>query len=281
METITENGGEATIASDRSSSSRGKRRGSDFKPLKPRKKSVMETSKSPTLSVVVPVYNEEGNLPVLIPKLTGVLKDLGYSYEMIFVDDGSSDGSQRILREMAPQTPCLRILRLRENRGLSTALMAGMREARGEKIVTLDSDLQNDPADIPRLLEYLDRYDMATGWRQKREDSWLKKISSKIGNAVRNGLSRENVRDSACTLRAFKRECIQEIPVFNGMHRFFSTLVKMKGYRIIEVPVSHHPRKFGRSKYNIRNRMVRSFIDLLAVRWMKRRALRYEIEERI
>jgi glycosyltransferase involved in cell wall biosynthesis len=241
----------------------------------------METSKSPTLSVVVPVYNEEGNLPILIPKLTGVLKDLGYSYEMIFVDDGSSDGSQRILREMAPQTPFLRVLRLRENRGLSTALMAGMREARGEKIVTLDSDLQNDPADIPRLLEYLDRYDMATGWRQKREDSWLKKISSKIGNVVRNGLSGEDIRDSACTLRAFRKECIQEIPVFNGMHRFFSTLVKMKGYRIIEVPVSHHPRKFGRSKYNIRNRMVRSFIDLLAVRWMKRRVLRYEIEERI
>jgi glycosyltransferase involved in cell wall biosynthesis len=233
------------------------------------------------VSVVVPVYNEEGNLPILIPKLMEVLKDLGCSYEMIFVDDGSSDGSRRILREMASQTPFLRILRLRENRGLSTALMAGMREARGEKIVTLDSDLQNDPADIPRLLEYLDRYDMATGWRQKREDSWLKKISSKIGNAVRNGLSGEDIRDSACTLRAFKEECIREIPVFNGMHRFLSTLVKMNGYRIVEVPVSHHPRKFGESKYNIRNRMVRSFIDLLAVRWMKRRTIRYEIEERI
>jgi glycosyltransferase involved in cell wall biosynthesis len=241
----------------------------------------METSKSPALSVVVPVYNEEGNLPILIPKLTGVLKGLGCSYEMIFVDDGSSDGSQRILKEMAPQTPFLRVLRLRENRGLSTALMAGMREARGEKIVTLDSDLQNDPADIPKLLEYLDRYDMANGWRQKREDSWLKKISSKIGNVVRNGLSSEDIQDSACTLRAFKRECIQEIPVFNGMHRFFSTLVKMKGYRIIEVPVFHHPRRFGRSKYNIRNRMVRSFVDLLAVRWLKRRTIRYEIEERI
>jgi glycosyltransferase involved in cell wall biosynthesis len=241
----------------------------------------METSKSPALSVVVPVYNEEGNLPILIPKLTGVLKGLGCSYEMIFVDDGSSDGSQRILKEMAPQTPFLRVLRLRENRGLSTALMAGMREARGEKIVTLDSDLQNDPADIPKLLEYLDRYDMANGWRQKREDSWLKKISSKIGNVVRNGLSSEDIQDSACTLRAFKRECIQEIPVFNGMHRFFSTLVKMKGYRIIEVPVFHHPRRFGRSKYNIRNRMVRSFIDLLGVRWLKRRTIRYEIEERI
>jgi len=241
----------------------------------------MDNSKEIEISVVAPVYNEEGNLPFLIPKLAEVLKGLGRSYEMIFVDDGSSDGSRRILKEMASQYPFIRILRLKENRGLSTALMAGMREARGEKIVTLDSDLQNDPADIPRLLEYLDRYDMATGWRRKREDTWLKKISSKIGNGVRNWLSGENIQDSACTLRAFKKECIQEIPVFNGMHRFLSTLVKMKGYRIVEVPVSHHPRKSGKSKYNIRNRMVRSFIDLLAVRWMKRRALHYEIEERI
>jgi len=241
----------------------------------------MKHSEPIEISVVVPVYNEEGNLPVLIPKLLGVLKGLGPSYEMIFVDDGSSDGSRKILKEMAYQYPFLRILRLRENRGLSTALVAGMREARGEKIVTLDSDLQNDPADIPRLLESLNHYDMATGWRQKREDTWLKKVSSKIGNAVRNRMSGEDIHDSACTLRAFKKECLQEIPVFNGMHRFLSTLVKMKGYRIIEVPVSHHPRKFGKSKYNIRNRMVRSFIDLLAVKWMKRRTIHYDIEERI
>ncbi len=241
----------------------------------------MKDSEPIVISVVVPVYNEEENLPVLIPKLTEVLEGLRCSYEMIFVDDGSSDGSPRILTERASQTPSLRVLRLRENRGLSTALVAGMREARGEKIVTLDSDLQNDPADIPKLLEYLDRYDMATGWRHKREDSWLKKISSKIGNSVRNRLSGENIQDSACTLRAFKKECIKEIPVFNGMHRFLSTLVKMNGYRIIEVPVSHHPRKFGKSKYNIRNRMVRSFVDLLAVRWMKRRTIRYDIEEKV
>ncbi len=233
------------------------------------------------ISVVVPVYNEEENLPLLIPKLEEVLKALGRPYEMIFVDDGSSDGSRRILKEMVPRYPFLRILRFRENRGLSTALLAGMREARGEKIVTLDSDLQNDPADIPKLLEYLDRYDMATGWRQKREDSWLKRISSKIANAVRNRLSGENIQDSACTLRAFRRECIKEIPSFNGMHRFLSTLVKMGGYRIVEVPVFHHPRKFGKSKYHIRNRMVRAFIDLLAVRWMKQRTIHYDIEERI
>ncbi len=241
----------------------------------------MKHSEPIEISVVVPVYNEEGNLPVLIPTLVEALKGPGLSYEMIFVDDGSSDGSRKILKEMASQYPFLRILRLRENRGLSTALVVGMREARGEKIVTLDSDLQNDPADIPRLLECLDHYDMATGWRQKREDTWLKKISSKIGNAVRNRMSGEDIHDSACTLRAFKKDCIQEIPVFNGMHRFLSTLVKMRGYRIIEVPVSHHPRRFGKSKYNIRNRMVRSFIDLLAVRWMKRRTIQYDIEERI
>jgi glycosyltransferase involved in cell wall biosynthesis len=241
----------------------------------------MKNSEPIEISVVVPVYNEEGNLPLLIPKLVEVLKGLGRSYEMIFVDDRSSDGSRKILLERASQYPSLRILRLKENRGLSTALLIGMREARGEKIVTLDSDLQNDPADIPRLLEYLDHYDMATGWRQKREDSWLKKISGKIANAVRNWVSGENIHDSACTLRAFKKECIQDIPTFNGMHRFLSTLVKMEGYRIIEVPVSHHPRRFGKSKYNIRNRMVRSFIDLLAVRWMKQRTIHYDIEERV
>jgi len=241
----------------------------------------MKDSEPVAISVVVPVCNEEENLPILIPMLMKVLEGLGCSCEIIFVDDGSSDGSPGILRDAASRSPSLRVLRFRENRGLSTALVAGMREARGEKIITLDSDLQNDPADIPKLLEYLDRYDMATGWRQKREDSWLKKISSKIGNAVRNWLSGENIQDSACTLRAFRKECIKEIPVFNGMHRFLSTLVKMEGYRIIEVPVSHHPRKFGKSKYNIRNRMVRSFVDLLAVRWMKHRAIHYDIEERV
>jgi len=241
----------------------------------------MENSTDIEISVVVPVYNEEGNLPILIPKLVEVLKGLERSYEMIFVDDGSSDESRRILGEMTLRYPSLRILRFRVNRGLSAALLAGMKEARGGIIVTLDSDLQNDPADIPKLLEYLDRYDMATGWRQKRRDTWLKKISSKIGNAVRNLLSGENIRDSACTLRAFKKDCIIGIPVFSGMHRFLSTLVKMGGYRIIEVPVSHHPRRFGRSKYNIRNRMLKSFIDLLAVRWMKARAIHWEIEERI
>jgi len=241
----------------------------------------MDGSKKVEISAVIPVFNEEENLPVLIPKVMEVLNQLSKVYEVILVDDGSSDNSRKILREMAIQYPTLRVLGLKENRGLSTALLAGMREARGDILITLDSDLQNDPADIPRLLQCLDQYDMATGWRQKRDDPWLKRIASKIGNGVRNRLSGEAIHDSACTLRVFKRECIQDIPVFNGMHRFLSTLVKREGFRIVEVPVSHHPRRFGKSKYNIRNRMIRSFTDLLAVRWMKDRRIRYEIEERI
>jgi dolichol-phosphate mannosyltransferase len=241
----------------------------------------MDSSQKIEISAVIPVFNEEENLPVLIPKLMKIFNQLSKVYEMIFVDDGSSDNSRKILREMAIQHPTLRVLGLKENRGLSTALLAGMREARGDILITLDSDLQNDPADIPRLLQCLDQYDMATGWRQKRDDPWLKRIASKIGNGVRNRLSGETIHDSACTLRVFKKECIRTVPIFNGMHRFFSTLVKMEGFRIIEVPVSHHPRRYGKSKYNIRNRMIRSFTDLLAVRWMKDRRVRYEIEERI
>jgi len=241
----------------------------------------MDPSEPIKISVIVPVFNEEENLPILVPQLFEVLKGIGLPFEMIFVDDGSSDGSREILRRMASQYRSLHVIRLKENRGLSTALHAGIREAQGEKIVTLDSDLQNDPADIPRLMEYMADYDMATGWRQKREDPWLKKISSKIANAVRNRLSGEDIRDSACTLRVFKRECLKDIKPFNGMHRFFSTLARTEGYRVIEVPVSHHSRRFGKSKYNIRNRLWRSFVDLLGVRWMKSRRIQYDIEERI
>jgi len=244
-------------------------------------KSVMDHSEPIEISAVVPAFNEEENLTLLVPKLAEVLKNIGLPYEMIFVDDGSRDGSRRVLKELASQYPSLRIIRFKENRGLSTALYVGTKEARGHTIVTLDSDLQNDPADISKLIGYLDRYDMATGWRQRREDPWLRKISSKIANFIRNRLSGEDIKDSACTLRVFKKECIRDIKVFNGMHRFLSTLVRMEGYRVIEVPVSHYPRKFGKSKYNIRNRMWRSFVDLLAVRWMKHRRIHYEIEERI
>lgn len=241
----------------------------------------MEARPEIEISAVVPVYNEEENLPVLIPHLSQVLGSLGRPYEMIFVDDGSTDGSRKILKEMISQYPQIRILGFKSNCGETAAGAAGLKEARGEIIITIDADLQNDPNDIPRMLTYLKEYDMVTGWRQKREDSWVKRITSKIANGVRNWLSGEAIRDSGCTFRAYKRECLQNLKLYKGMHRFMPTLVKMEGFRVIEVPIAHHPRKFGVSKYNTWNRMWRAFVDLLAVRWMKSRHIHYEIEERI
>src|SRR5512139_3824917 len=155
------------------------------------------------ISAVIPVFNEEENLPILVPQVIQVLNQIGKPYEIVLVDDGSKDQSRRILQEMATRHPQMRILIFRENCGLSAALVAGMREAKGKIIVTLDADLQNDPADIPRLLKHLEQYDMATGWRQKREDPWLQRIASRVANSVRNRLSGEQIHDSACTLRAF------------------------------------------------------------------------------
>ena len=233
------------------------------------------------ISVVVPVYNEEENLPILIPQLLKVLEPLGKSCEMIFVDDGSIDGSRRILKEMASGDPRIRVLGFKRNCGETAAGAAGLKEARGEIVITIDADLQNDPKDIPRMLEYLKEYDMVTGWRQKRDDSWVKRITSRIANRIRNRLSGEEIQDSGCTFRAYKRECLQDLKLYKGMHRFMPTLVKMEGFRVIEIPIAHHPRRFGVSKYTTWNRMWRAFVDLLAVRWMKSRHIRYEIEERI
>jgi glycosyltransferase involved in cell wall biosynthesis len=232
------------------------------------------------ISAVVPAFNEVESLTILIPALFKVLGRLRKPFEVIVVDDGSSDGSRHLLRKMKAEPLFLHPILLKKNYGLSTALLAGMREGRGKVIVTIDSDLQNDPEDIPKLMEHLGNSDTVTGSRQKREDPWLKKVSSRIANSVRNRLSGETIRDSACTLRVFKKECLGEIPVFNGVHRFLPTLTRIEGYRVLEVPVEHHPRRFGRSKYNIRNRLWRAFIDLLAVRWMKSRHIHLEVEER-
>ncbi len=233
------------------------------------------------ISVVVPVYNEERNLPILISQLAQVLEPLGKSFEMIFVDDGSTDESRKILKGMVSQYPQIRVLGFKRNCGETAAGVAGLKEARGEIVITIDADLQNDPKDIPRMLELLQEYDMVTGWRQEREDSWVKRVTSKIANRIRNGLSGEVIRDSGCTFRAYKRECLQNLKLYKGMHRFMPTLVKMEGFRVIEIPIAHHPRKFGVSKYTTWNRMWRAFVDLLAVKWMKSRHIHYEIEERI
>jgi len=235
----------------------------------------------PDLSVVIPVYNEEENLPLLWEELRGVLEGLGLAVEVIFVDDGSRDGSPEIVRGLREADPRVRLVRLKSHAGETAATDAGLKAALGRWVVVMDADLQNDPADIPTLLGYLDRWDAATGWRQERAhgDDWRRRVASRIANRVRNRLSDETVQDSGCTFRAFRRECLRDLVLYRGLHRFIPTLLTLRGYRVIEVPVNHRPRRFGRSKYGVWDRAFVAFADLLAIRWMKSRLLRYEVAE--
>jgi dolichol-phosphate mannosyltransferase len=233
------------------------------------------------LSVVIPVYNEEESLPPLWEELREVLDGLGVDYEVLFVDDGSHDRSAEIVRGFRDGSPRVRLVRLKANAGETAATDAGFRAARGRRIVTMDADLQNDPRDIPMLLDHLDRWDAVTGWRVQRGDgdSWVRRLSSRVANRVRNALNDEAVQDSGCTFRAFRRECLRGLVLFHGFHRFVPTLLRMRGYRVLEVPVHHRARRYGRSKYGIANRALVALVDVLVVRWMKRRLLRYEVAE--
>jgi dolichol-phosphate mannosyltransferase len=235
----------------------------------------------PDLSVVIPVCDEEDNLGPLWAELRPVLDGLGLKVEVIFVDDGSQDRSAEVIRGLREADRRVRLVRLKVNAGESAATDAGFRAARGRYVVTMDADLQNDPADIPRLLAQLGRWDGATGWRVNRAagDVLPKRVASRVANRIRNWVSDEAIEDSGCTFRAFRRECLRTLVLYRGFHRFIPTLLRMRGYRVVEVPVNHRPRRFGRSKYGITNRAVVAFLDLLAVRWMKSRTLRYEVAE--
>ena len=187
----------------------------------------MHEGPRPEISLVIPVYNEEENLPVLAAEIRAALEPLGLAYEVIYVDDGSTDGSPRVLAGLAREDPRTRIVRQRRNSGQSAAFDAGFRHARGGIVVTLDADLQNDPADIPRLLERMDGFDVVNGVRAKRQDNWVRRVSSKLANRVRNRVTRESVTDVGCTLRAMRTEYLRHIPLFNVMHRFLPTLLRM------------------------------------------------------
>jgi len=228
------------------------------------------------LSVVVPAYNEEENIPVLLDEISSVLNKLYLNYEVLVVNDGSTDKTYNKLIEAKKKYKNLRILHLRKNNGLSAALDAGFKNAIGKIIVIIDADLQNDPADIPKLISLIGEYDVVCGWRKNRIDPISKKISSKIANFVRNKLTGEEVNDTCCGLKAFRRECVINFKMYNGLHRFLPTLLKMEGYKITEIPVNHRPRTLGKSKYNISNRLFKSLYDLIAVRWMKTRRLGYQ-----
>ncbi len=233
------------------------------------------------LSVVIPVYNERDNLAPLLEEVQSVMRRLGRPYEVLFVDDGSTDGSDRVLRGLRAARPEVRVVTFERNAGQTAAIDAGFRRARGEVVVTLDADLQNDPADIPRLLAALAGWDAVVGVRASRQDSLVRRVSSRVANYVRNRVSDETITDTGCSLKAFRRPALRRLVLYDGMHRFLPTLLKMEGFRVKELSVGHRPRRHGESKYGIGNRLLPSFMDLLAVRWMKRRKLRYEVKDDI
>jgi len=235
----------------------------------------------PEVSLVIPVYNEEESLPTLATEIARAMAGTLRPYEILFVDDGSTDGTPAALAALARTDRRVRVLRQRRNSGQSAALAAGFRHARGEVVVTLDADLQSDPADIPLLLAPLSEFDVVAGVRTRRRDNWLRRVSSRIANRVRNRLTHEAITDTGCSLKAFRASYLVHIPVFTGMHRFLPTLLRFQGARVTEVAVHHRPRLYGQPKYNIRNRIFRATADLLAVRWLESRFIDPRLTEEI
>jgi glycosyltransferase involved in cell wall biosynthesis len=224
------------------------------------------------VSVVVPVFNEEQNISILQSELRAALG--GLDYEAVFVDDGSTDRSAEKIELGAN----VRIVRFEKNTGQSAALYAGIKAARGRTIVMIDSDLQNDPADIPRLLQEISRgADLVCGYRAERKDTITKRLTSRIANFVRSRFTKDYVRDTGCTLKAMRSECADTLVPFKGMHRFIPALIRGAGYRLVEIPVNHRPRRFGQTKYGFGSRAWRATTDMFGVRWLLSRRLNYKI----
>lgn len=229
------------------------------------------------ISVVAPVYNEKENIKRFIEKTEQSLKKRFDSYEIILVDDGSTDGSKEILDREAERNGHIKAYHFTKNNGQTAALAAGFKMCTGDLVVTMDSDLQTDPDDIYVLLAYINEYDMVNGRRATREDGLKKKISSIIGNGMRNLITGDDIQDTGCPLKLFRKKVIDSFYLYEGMHRFLPTLAKINGFKVIEVPVRHYDREFGTSKYGVLNRMFKGLKDAFAVRWMKQRKLSYVI----
>jgi len=223
------------------------------------------------LSIVVPVYNEEKNITELHRRIVAVLKEHKYSYEIIFIDDGSTDASAAIAQKLSPLT----LIRFRRNFGQTAAFDAGFKAVQGKYVVTLDADLQNDPADIPAMLEYLKKnnLDVVSGWRKDRHDPLLKRIVSKGAHILRRAIINDGIHDSGCSLKVYRRDALQGLSLYGEMHRFIPALLKIKGYRIGEMVVQHHPRVAGVSKYGV-TRMIKGILDMYGVWFWKKYANR-------
>lgn len=231
------------------------------------------SSETPFLSVVVPIFNESENLPILQKEIEDALADK--SFELVFVDDGSTDGSVGQIRPAAH----VRVIEFESNQGQSAAMIAGIASARGQVIALLDGDLQNDPADIPKLVAAIGAdADLVCGYRVRRADTMVKKLTSRIANFIRSRVTGDGVRDTGCTLKAMRRECADALVPFKGVHRFIPALIKNAGFRVVEVPVNHRARRFGVSKYGLGNRALRATTDMLGVCWLQSRRLQYRIK---
>ncbi len=228
------------------------------------------TSNKPFLSVVVPLFNEEGNVRELHQKIVEACQALGKPFEIIFVDDGSADKTREIAATCAP----LKLIVQRRNFGQTAAMDAGIKNSKGKIIITMDGDLQNDPADIKKLLDKLEEgYDVVSGWRKNRKDPFLKHFNSRLANVLRKILIDDGIHDSGCSLKAYRRECFEDVDLFGEMHRFIPALLKIQGFKIGEVVVTHHPRRRGVTKYNWK-RGVKGFVDMISVWFWKKYANR-------
>lgn len=224
------------------------------------------------VSVVIPFYNEEGNVAELAAKIAQAFATIpDYDYECLMVNDGSSDGSRAAIDAVAAGDPHFRGLHLIRNFGQSAELLAGMQRTKGEYILTIDGDLQNDPADFPAIIELLSDYDCVCGYRVNRNDTWVRKLSSRVANRVRNMILHDGLRDTGCGTKGFRRRCVDYLVSFNGAHRFFGAVLAKAGMSIMECPVSHHARVHGVSKYGIQNRLWRGLYDLVGVAWLCKR----------
>jgi dolichol-phosphate mannosyltransferase len=237
-----------------------------------------DTAAAVRISVVLPVFNEEACIEGVLRELHGVLSGLGGSFEILAVNDGSSDRTRDVLLGLVPALPGLRVLTLVPNSGQSAAMGAGFRRARGEVVVAMDADGQNDPADIPVLVAALVSCDVCCGYRLNRQDTWSKRLGSRLANAVRRAFLHDGIRDTGCSLKAFKAWVVRDLPMeLKGLHRFLPALALMRGARIEQAPVRHRPRSAGMSKYTNMGRLARTVSDLAAVCWMRSRHKRFEV----
>lgn len=232
-------------------------------------------------SIIIPLKNEASNIVDLIEELEPVMNQFNQPWELICIDDGSTDQTWNILCDLTKRKNYLRSIQFKRNYGQSSAFQAGFAAAHGEFVLTLDGDRQNDPADIPKLVECIQDCDLVCGIRTKRKDSWNKRMISKIANRVRKWICEDGVQDTGCSLKIYRREALNKIKMFNGMHRFLPALFQIEGFRVREVPVNHRERLKGTSNYTLFNRSFNTIADLLAVRWMKKRHLNYQVERMI